>query len=179
MDALPLQDGAESGHCTPGPPCPTQLGNSERYSRFPAPACAWRPPQTRRHRTSRDPAKGRTHSNACQPLRLDVSAKGVAGHRVLRPRILLSGLRGPLVREPASPRGSYLRTGGGAWDRRAPRSRPLGPLGAGSRLGREDWSPRAQDGGGKLGVGTKEPRAQQPPPVSASHEYSVATSLSP
>lgn len=45
-------------------PC---LASPEQRSRSPALACAWRPTQTRRHRASRRPAKGRTRSTAARP----------------------------------------------------------------------------------------------------------------
>lgn len=45
-------------------PC---LARPEQRSRSPALACAWRPPQTRRHRASRRRAKGRTRSTPARP----------------------------------------------------------------------------------------------------------------
>lgn len=64
---LPLHDGAEPGHCPAGPRGFALPDTSEQHSGLPALACAWRPPQTRRQRASRDPAKGRTRSDARPP----------------------------------------------------------------------------------------------------------------
>lgn len=72
-------------------PCPA---SPEQHSRSPALACAWRPPQTRRHRASRRLAKGRTRSTPARPpLRTDVSSKGVAGQGSLRPSRQRAGPR--------------------------------------------------------------------------------------
>lgn len=77
------------------------------HLRFSALACAWRPPQTRQQTASRDPAKGRSSSDARPsappPLRAAASSKGVAGQGPQRPADKAQAPSDHFLRELAIP----------------------------------------------------------------------------
>lgn len=144
--------------------------------------CAWRPPQTSRRRAPRDPAKGKTLSDASQssPPRYQFKGHG----RTVSPEPPPTTLRPRVTSFWGSPpflAAAFRRAGVEAPGWRAPRSRPPassgGPVptgagGPGQHPGAWRWLRKV--GGRGLGAGSAEPGAG-----ARVHEYARATSLPP